>query len=129
MYNKMTTVSFYDTLGTEPSHYICEQTELKTIACTSDLVEGLAKMKSTESDPEGKMKHLKNIVCLDDGFTQEGLDMCDKVGIKPLTLEWIMEVGKGVIDKWEQKPVSRDDYLMICYTSGTSGMPKGVKIT
>lgn len=128
MYNKMTTVSFYDTLGTEASQYICDQTQLKTIACTSDLVESLAKMKSSEDDPEGKMKNLQNIIALD-GFTQEGIDMAKKVGINPITLEFVEEAGKGYMDMWEEKSAERDDYLMICYTSGTSGMPKGVKVT
>ena len=86
-------------------------------------------MKSSEDDPEGKMKNLQNIICLDDDFTQEGLDMAEKVGIRPLTLEYISEFGKGQIDTWEEKQADRDDYLMICYTSGTSGMPKGVKVT
>ena len=55
--------------------------------------------------------------------------MAKKVGINPITLEYVEEVGKGYMDRWEEKEATRDDYLMICYTSGTSGMPKGVKIT
>lgn len=74
------------------------------------------------------MKNLQNIIAMD-GFTQEGIDMAKKVGINPITLEYVEEVGKGYMDSWKEKEATRDDYLMICYTSGTSGMPKGVKIT
>ena len=55
--------------------------------------------------------------------------MAKKVGIQCITLEYLIEVGKGYIDLWEEKEADRDDHVMICYTSGTSGMPKGVKIT
>jgi len=41
----VTSVTLYDTLGAESTEYIVNQCELKTIFCTADKIELLAKSK------------------------------------------------------------------------------------
>ena len=48
---KTTTVALYDTLGEEAQKFVCEQTELATVCCSSDIVMKIAKLK--ESEPDG----------------------------------------------------------------------------
>lgn len=55
-----TTVALYDTLGQDAARYVCNQTELATVCCSSDLIPGLINLKA--DDPDGKMKALRNIV-------------------------------------------------------------------
>lgn len=64
MHNKTTTVAFYDTLGPEAARYICDQTELTTIACSGDLVEKLCKLK--KEDPKGQMTKVVNMISFED---------------------------------------------------------------
>lgn len=42
---KGTTIALYDTLGQEAARYVCNQTELATICCSADLIEGICKLK------------------------------------------------------------------------------------
>lgn len=64
MHNKTTTVAFYDTLGPDAARYICDQTELTTVACSADLVEKLCKLK--QDDPKGQMTKVVNMISFED---------------------------------------------------------------
>lgn len=45
MYQTVTTVAFYETLGQDALRYVCNQTELKTISLSPDQVLKVSKMK------------------------------------------------------------------------------------
>lgn len=63
MVNKVTTVSFYDTLGVESIRYCVDQTKLTTIACTIDCANNLAKIKKDEMATGGsEMETLSNLI-------------------------------------------------------------------
>ena len=53
----ITSVCFYDTLGSETTEFIVDQTLLKTIACTDDKIAILSKMKN-----DGKIKSLTDLI-------------------------------------------------------------------
>lgn len=48
-----TSIALYDTLGPEASRFVCNETELATICCSSDLVANIIKLKT--DDPQGEM--------------------------------------------------------------------------
>ena len=48
MYVANTTVALYDTLGDEATCYICDLTELETIACTNEIISKVAKLKISD---------------------------------------------------------------------------------
>lgn len=43
-----TTVALYDTLGPDAARFVVSQTQLATIACSKDLIEGLVKLKADD---------------------------------------------------------------------------------
>ena len=85
-------------------------------------------MKTGENDPEGKMKGLKTIVCFEDEVPVKGLKMAETVGVNVITLSDVIEAGK-MNTSWRETVATPDDVMLISYTSGTSGNPKGVKVT
>lgn len=50
MWSGATTVALYDTLGQDAMKYVINQTELKTVATSPDLVPGLCKLKNECTD-------------------------------------------------------------------------------
>lgn len=127
MYNNATSVAFYDTLGPAAAKFICMQTELTTIACTADQVEKILKLK--EDDPEGKMEKVTNIIIYEPTINQDLLKLADTVGVSLTTIEECIEVGKQNFAAWSPAEIVTDDTCMFSYTSGTTGDPKGVKLS
>lgn len=52
MYQKVTSVALYDTLGVEATRFCIDQTEMITIAGTMDCLRKLCKIKKDEEDKE-----------------------------------------------------------------------------
>lgn len=63
MYQSITTIAFYDTLGEDAQKYILNQTKLTTIAISQDYVKKLCDMKLTGDE---SMAYLKNLVVFED---------------------------------------------------------------
>jgi long-chain acyl-CoA synthetase len=80
----VTTVALYDTLGADAMRFVCNQTELTSIACSNDCISKLAKMKKDDKETsEPKMQRLVNLVCFDP-ITEE-----EKVAAQGAELELI----------------------------------------
>ena len=74
------------------------------------------------------MKGVKNIISFEDEVSAKSLKMAEKVGINIITMNDVIAAGRNNTT-WRETVASTDDIMMISYTSGTSGMPKGVKIS
>jgi len=126
-----TTVAFYDNLGEESTIYIINQTQMTTIAASNDIIGSILDLKSNDMklDPsERKIENLKNIINMDEDLLDEDKEKADKLGMNVYTFEEVISAGKEFTDF---KPIvpKKDDCYMLSYTSGTTGVPKGVKLT
>jgi long-chain acyl-CoA synthetase len=114
----ITSVTLYDTLGEESTSYIIDQTELKTVFCTADHIPQLAKLKG-----EGQIATLENIVLFDAGLVEE-IEAGEDAGLHIYQMEAVKNSGLSSTIPLHH-PTS-DSIFTICYTSGTTGAPKGV---
>jgi long-chain acyl-CoA synthetase len=125
--DSVTNVTLYSTLGQEAFKFICEQTKIKTIFVTPDLVDSLCEYKNKYN-----LAELKNAILYD--FTTN----CDsKIFLEKLkkanfnaysfTSEFLKENNN--IQNSDLTLSKADTTMTICYTSGTSGNPKGVMIS
>ncbi|KAF9961737.1 Long chain acyl-CoA synthetase 7 peroxisomal [Mortierella alpina] len=118
MYN-FTSVPLYDTLGVSAIEYIVNQTEMDTIIASADKASILLNLKST-------LPTLKNIVVmgsLDDALVVEGKEMDIHI------VAWTDIERDGFNNPAPANPPTPDDVATICYTSGTTGTPKGAILT
>ena len=79
MFQRVTTVAFYDTLGEDAFRFMCDQTELTTISMSADLIVKLAKLKQKDaSESTVKMHRVKNLICFEDAdaLTDEMKNIC-----------------------------------------------------
>jgi len=78
-------------------------------------------------DDKGEMiAHLKNIVSFDK--TDDFSELAKTADINVYTFDEVIAKGKENTDWVLQEPTT-DDCPMFSYTSGTTGDPKGVKLT
>lgn len=124
-YSGTTTIALYDTLGVEAMKYIINQTEVATVGLSVELAAGMINMKL--NDDAGKTSCLANLIT----FGEVRADVkaqADQAGIRVFTFDQVLEAGNNAT-MLELNRCKTDDVFMLCYTSGTTGDPKGVKLT
>ena len=120
-----TTIPYYDTLGEPAIYYITELTQLSTIALTSEC---LPRIISYKLDPVGhhKMRTLKNLLIMDK--LEEGMEEeARAAGLSIFHFHDLLDAGRQSTSSLI--PATRSTVASICFTSGTTGNPKGVIIT
>ncbi|OCT96908.1 acyl-CoA synthetase long chain family member 1 protein S homeolog isoform X1 [Xenopus laevis] len=118
----MVAVPLYDTLGAEAITYIINKADLSVVFCDSP-----EKAKLLLSNVEnGETPVLRTIVLMnpfDDDLVERG----KKCGVELVSLKAIEEEGKA--NRENPKPPKPEDLAVVCFTSGTTGNPKGAMLS
>lgn len=116
----MTSVPLYDTLGPDAVTYICGHAELTAVACSIDVLDTLLKCL-----PECPTVKIVLVYAMKPG--QQLPPTTDRVSAKLYKLEDVAHQGQQ--HPKAHIPPSPTDLCTICYTSGTTGVPKGAMLT
>ncbi|NWV03068.1 ACSL5 ligase, partial [Ptilonorhynchus violaceus] len=118
----MVAVPLYDTLGPEAIVYIVNKADISVVICDTP-----AKAEILLKNCEEKKTLCLKIIVLMDLFDKELKDRGAKVGVEILSLQEVEELGRNNIR--EPVPPKPEDLSVVCFTSGTTGNPKGAMLT
>nr|CAH8874882.1 unnamed protein product [Trichobilharzia regenti] len=113
------TIPLYSTFGDEAMTHVCRETELRIIVCdTVSQACHLYKLLPT---------YVETFIIMKPDETYENVkkELSDKVNL--FTFKEMLERGRSQC--LPLKVAKDNDLVMICYTSGSLGLPKGVMIT
>jgi len=118
----VTVVTLYDTLGKDAIEYIMDQTYIKTVVLSADKLKNIIDLKK-----EGKIALNTHIIYFDEAKPAD-LEAAAQVGITCVKLGDALAEG-AQSETLPTDPVTGDTFYTFSYTSGTTGMPKGVMLT
>ncbi|XP_030058592.1 long-chain-fatty-acid--CoA ligase 5 [Microcaecilia unicolor] len=118
----MVCVPLYDTLGPEAITFIVNRAELSTVICDKP-----EKAQTLLSNCEkGETPVLKTIILMDP-FDKELKEKGTALGVEILSLQELEDLGKEHFKR--PIPPKPEDLSIVCFTSGTTGDPKGAMLT
>ena len=127
------TVPLYDTLGPDTVSFVLEQTNLSACLCTRAEVPSLIQAKNT-----GKCPNFETII-VTDGTLPNITKLCNDANVNITSLARVESHGAHIIStqnshnsplvKHTHSPPAGRDIATFCYTSGTTGNPKGALLT
>uniref|UniRef100_A0AAQ4QED7 Long-chain-fatty-acid--CoA ligase n=1 Tax=Gasterosteus aculeatus aculeatus TaxID=481459 RepID=A0AAQ4QED7_GASAC len=117
----MVAVPLYDTLGPDALVFIIDQAEISTVLCDNQSkVETLLQTREAGQTPA-----LKTIVVMDP-FGSELVERGIRCGVDVVSMMDV-EVKHALLG--QNVPPKPDDLSIVCFTSGTTGNPKGAMLT
>ena len=124
--DSVTTATLYATLGQDAFKYICDQTKIKTILVSPDLVKMLCELKN-----KFKLEQLSNAVLFDlttNCDSEKELEKLRNAGFTAYSFTKDFLKENNIIQDTDLEISKPDTIMTICYTSGTTGNPKGVML-
>ena len=122
--DNITIVTIYDTLGDKAVEFILEQSQVITI-----VIEIKALKKIYELAQRNKTYKLKNLLVIDKEDDEDTCKKLEMLGFVLYRWEDIVQIGKEKGSNINLKKPEPDDIAIINYTSGTTGLPKGAKVS
>jgi long-chain acyl-CoA synthetase len=101
--------------------FICTQTKMKTLCCAHETLGNIVK-----SINSGEAHELQNIIVFGEP-TAEDIELAAGVGLKVMSFASVEKAGEE--GPLAETPPKATDVNTFCYTSGTTGLPKGAMIT
>ncbi|XP_045408358.1 long-chain-fatty-acid--CoA ligase 1 isoform X3 [Lemur catta] len=118
----MVTVPLYDTLGAEAITYIVNKADLSLI-----FVDKPEKARLLLEGVENKLTPGLKIIIVMDSYSSDLVERGKKCGVEIISMKAMEDLGRA--NRQKPKPPAPEDLAIVCFTSGTTGNPKGALIT
>ena len=122
--DSITIVTVYDTLGDVALEYIFNQTKLTTLVIEAKVLKKIINLAK-----DGKSGQIKNLIVLDKNEDEPSCEELKKLDFNIYTWEEVAKEGEEKGKDIELHLPGPDSIMTINYTSGTTGNPKGAKVS
>ena len=119
VFQGITTIPIYDTLGREAMKFVFEQTNLQTVFCSGENIKKLLDGKKS-----GELPSLKSIISFDP-ITEDQVKGAEALSMTLVDWKTFIGFGDKLVD---YAKVTSESVFTFCYTSGTTSLPKAAML-